>query len=146
VGTRSGEPFTNTEAELISQRLEAVRRFKLVLANKVQQLQPAEIPSETLTQGAAPTEDSASDISRARRLPIRLLAVFILLTIFIGAEAIYGAAAPTKYHQYSRSILISFHGTALVEESYDNGPSHFRIRGDVCGPPPDYGGCFPWPT
>lgn len=37
---------------------------------------------------------------------------------------------------YSRHIVISLHGTALVDERYGGGRPHYRIRGDVCGPPP----------
>jgi len=116
-----------TEAELIVQPL------RDLLAEKVRQV-----------DGGGARKAQQNELAPAPAPMARgWMATLILNLILASAVAVYAQSLPIPWHQYSRYILISFHGTALVEEHYDNGWPHYRLRGDVCGPAPDYSGCFP---
>ncbi len=169
MGKPSPQPFTDTEADLASERHEAVQRYKMALAERVRRLPPGddrqgragreEVRAELAAVWAKATEAWPGDDSHLRSnfaanfaaswaevtpaLPKAAAVMAISLASFIALVAVSSATAPTSWHGGSREIMASFHGTALVSERYDNGPPHLRLRGDVCGPPPDYGGCFP---
>lgn len=155
------KPFTDTEAELDSQRHIAVRRYKEAIAERVRRERPVdqeaqesspelpgsgrslerggEVWAELAAVGAKATAAGAKAdaivspylaallAQAAQALPKATLVLAISLATFIAFVAVYSATWPTRSPLYSRQIMVSFHGTALVQERYYNEPPRFRL-------------------
>ena len=75
------------------------------------------------------------------------------LTLAAGVGAAYTiytaqphlrSTPPNQGGGYSRHIVISFHGTALIEGRRGRGLPNYRLTDEVCGHPLDnHSGCYP---